>query len=108
MNKSINVNGIEFYLSSRYNQLYTTYEPATTKEAEALALKALEAYVGSEIGAELYEVVIDTKEGEEVSASWACEGMSIQGDEYIIIKTNGERRKERARDLYDIYKSAGH
>ncbi len=110
MNKTIN--GVEFLSDnhdSRSLVAFNTPEGADTLEdAKYIAEQLLEAYVKLEPNNGYWSVEIESKDDHRVRVSWSFEGDSIEGDEFIKTRVDGDLLDDRnnARNLLKAYRAS--
>ena len=104
------INGVEFFSNnneSRRLVAFNTPEGADTLEnAKYVAEQLLEAYVSQYPDNGYWSVEIESADGFRVEVSWSFEGSSIEGDEFIKTRVDGELLDDRnsARNLRRICK----
>ena len=89
------INGVEFFSDrndSRSLVAYNTPEGAETLEdAKLIAERLLESYIEQEPDNGYWSIEVESKDGHRVEFSWSSEGCSIEGDEFITTRIDGER-----------------
>ena len=104
------INGVEFFSDRNDSRVLVAYKAPdgaeTLEDAKYVAEQLLEAYVSQYPDNGYWSVEIESADGFRVEVSWSFDGSSIEGDEFIKTRVDGELLDDRnsARNLRRICK----